>query len=109
MTLLGKSLVGASLGAGSLVAGASFVGGVSMVGESLARGVSRVNSATNSTASSLRKSSPRQLSIGMWVKCERVAVVGLICILLLFWALVKIFVFFVRMGLMHGLRGRHIR
>jgi hypothetical protein len=80
-----------------------------MVGESLLRGVSRMNSASNSTASLLCKSSPHQLQIGMRVKCERIATVGMICILLLFWALVKIFVFFVRMGLRHGLRGRHIR
>jgi hypothetical protein len=71
----------------------------------ISRGVSRMNSGANSSASSLRKSSSycsRQTG-----GVEQAVVVWFICILVLFWAMVKIFVFFVRMGLRHGLRSRH--
>lgn len=64
-----------------------------------------MNSGANSSAGSLRKSSPTRRAGGL----EQVVIVWFICILLLFWAVVKIFVFFVRMGLRHGLRSRHIR
>jgi len=42
---------------------------------------------------------------------ERAVIGGFVCILLFIWVVVKVVrtcVFFVRMGLKHGLRGRHI-
>lgn len=64
-----------------------------------------MNSGANSSAGSLRKSSrSREAS-----RFEQVVIVWFICILLLFWAVVKIFVFFVRTGLRHGLRSKQIR
>lgn len=69
----------------------------------ISRGVSGMISGANSSATSLRKSSCRRQTGGV----ETAAVVGFVCILVLFWAAVKIFVFFVKMGLRHGLRGRH--
>ena len=84
--------------------------------------VSRMNSALSSktlqkpttTMARPRKQSARaraSVELSLSVKSKRILVVGLICILLCYWAIIKLFVFvFVfcfRMGLKHGLRGRH--
>lgn len=69
----------------------------------ISRGVSRMNSGANSSATSHRKSSYSRRTGGV----EQALIVWFICILLCFWALVKIFVFFVKMGLRHGLRSRY--
>lgn len=80
--------------------------------------ISRMNSALSSktlqkpttTMPRPRKQSARaSVELSLLVKSKRILVVGLICILLCYWAIIKLFVFVFcfRMGLKHGLRGRH--
>ena len=104
----GRTLIGSGVGVGMTVDDGGTRADSGGRGARTRISVSRMNSVI-STNSSSRKSS---LVSGGLSTCERFVVVCCICWLLFCWAVVKcffFFVFFVRMVLKHGLRGRHLR